>query len=256
MASVQQKTQVIYLTSKNATSYNNGTYNSDLTFQIPRPITKPKDTDLNISVKQFVFPNSFYTVTDSNNELIVDLGGVETTYTLTNGNYTIDTLADELNTKMVGDDYTVTSDSVSLKLTFVNGGDDFTILSTSTCLGLLGFTEGQDHDSTAQSLTSEYPVDLGGTTMLYIAIPNLSVNNVASLSTSVQRSSIIVSVPVDSSAGLFCYYTNDANLSATTQEETISELHLKIFGEDLETLVDFQDQNWMMTLEVAFVPQQ
>ena len=121
---------------------------------------------------------------------------------------------------------------------------------------MLGFTEGADHDSgvdvlLGNSLTSEYPINLAGTKVIYVSLPNLSINNVNA--NNGNRVPIIVSVPVDDTVGSYSYYMNEMRLTATTQEETISEIHVKILGEDMTTLINFQNQDWSMTLELTYV---
>ena len=64
---------LVVLDSRNATTYNNGTYNSDITFMFESPIEKPKHCILmTCSVLQFSCPNSIYNINITNNILVIN----------------------------------------------------------------------------------------------------------------------------------------------------------------------------------------
>lgn len=255
MSIAKQKTQLVYLNSKYA-SKNNGAYHSDLSFPLSRPIQKPKDTDLCIKVSQFVFPVSFYNVNPTNNQLKYYINGVESDIDIPEGCYDATTLENYLSTAFTDDGVSVAYDETSMTFSFTHDTLEIVFDESSTCLSLLGFTEGEDHVSALiygkEILASEYPIDLSPTKCIYIAIPNLSINNLNG--NTGQRTPVIASIPVDADGGDMEVFNNDVGLSIHTQEETISEFHIRIYDDDLSSLINFQNSHWTMTLEVAFVP--
>ena len=251
--SVQQKNQLVYLSSKYATK-NNTTKNSDVVFRLSRAIHKPKDTNLCVKVQQFLFPVSFYNVNSTNNTLEYYVDDVaQTDITIPEGNYTSATLTAELETQL-GGDFSVSYDEETMKFHIAHDSLQFLFIKESTCFSLLGLTEGQDHQSDLILfiLISEYPVNLTYTNCLYISIPNLSINNLNG--NTGQRTPVIACIPIDVEAGEIVVYTNDAGLSSYTQEEIINEFHLRIYDEDQTTLIDFVNQDWFMTLQIDFEP--
>ena len=59
---------LVVLDSRNATIYNNGSFNSNLEFNLETPIRKGADwIALNMSVYSFTSPNSIYNINEYNN---------------------------------------------------------------------------------------------------------------------------------------------------------------------------------------------
>lgn len=258
--SAQQKTQQVFLSSKHASQYHNTTNHSDLTFHLPRPILKPGDTDIQIKVQQFVAPVSFYNINSTNNTLhyFIDLDE-KPLFTIPEGNYTAASLQTALSNELVPKGVTVIYDDDTMKFTFESNAtptEPITFDADSTCLSLLGFTEGEDHDSDevdgVETLISQYPIDLSPTKALYISIPNLSINNLNG--NTGQRTQVIACVPVNEEAGDVVCFNNDLGQSIHTQEDVISEFHIKVLDEDQSTLINFNNQHFLLTIELSFVP--
>ena len=252
--SPQQKTQLVFFNSKYATRANNNTANSDVTFILPRPIQKPPGTNLGIKVQQMVYPVSWYTVTAANNRLAYSWGGVAMTdIVLPVGNWTATELLDYFNLWLAGS-VTLAYDEKAMIFTFTDTIAAVELAATSTCLSLLGFTEGQDHTSTlvggVHTLVSGL-VDLSPTKCIYVSVPNLSINNL--IGHTGQPAPILASIPVTQGAGDVEVYINDTGLESVTQEDTISEFHIKILDQDL-SLVNFNNNHWQLTLQITFSP--
>ena len=59
---------LVVLDSRNATTYNNGSYNSDITFNFEEAIRRPENCLMMCcSVLQFSCPNSIYNINTTNN---------------------------------------------------------------------------------------------------------------------------------------------------------------------------------------------
>jgi len=103
----------VYLNSRYASFYVNGTtYNSDMVFYFKTPVTRAIDYNFKLSLKNFTFPLSFYTIDSDNNKLYIS--GV--LFTLTAGNYNATTFRTMLSTVLTG--FTITYNSTTNKLTF------------------------------------------------------------------------------------------------------------------------------------------
>lgn len=239
------KTQV-YLQSQNSTySLSSSSENSDLIFYFQEPISRPFGYDMKMRISSFVFPVSFYLIDSNNNSLVVN----GTTYALTNGNYTAKNLATHIKS-LIGSDYTITYDSITNKYTFTHATADFTISQSSTCLTLLGFSSAS-HTSSSLSLTSDNVINLSGQyNVLYVDISNILTTNLSSLTG--RRTSIVESIPVTVPYGGVMYYEDNTTSYHAIQEDIISYIHVRILAEDMATPVDFQGQDWNMTIEFGF----
>lgn len=256
--SPQQRNQLVYLNSKYG-SKNNGTLNSDITFPLSKPIQKPKDTNLRIKVQQLILPVSFYNVNSTNNSVSFSLDGVDKPdKDIIEGFYTSSTLLEALQEIFTTSDGFDVQFSETYSQYFISNDKTFTIKSGSTCLSLLGFTSGEDHTSnfdvgnTNYFLWSQFPVDLLPTKCVYVSVPNLSINNING--NTGQRNTIIASIPITAPSDDIVVYTNDTGTASFTQEDTISEFHIRLLDQDQTTPMDFQNTDWLMTLEVSFKP--
>ena len=114
---------------------------------------------------------SFYVINSTNNVLKVVSGSTFLSYTLTltNGNYNLNTLITEINSKfaLVGfpSNPTITQNKSTGRLTFA---------SQSTIRDVLGLGSS---DLTGSSITAPYPFNLLGIKLLNIASNALSVNS-------------------------------------------------------------------------------
>ena len=257
------KTEQVYLNSLYAQQYNNSDKNSDLIFQLDRPIRRPKDTILAVRLDTLVLPISWTNINEYNNILIIDLnGGGDVDYELDEGQYTSQELLDELNDKLGGDDYTVTYDESTYKYTITHDTDDFVIKSTSTLLRTIGLTNGIDHTSIGNAITSTGIVDLSGhINMVYVDIPSLSINNTSCVSytrntstiKSGIRSTILTSVPIQVDVADIEFYQNFKQSFVYLQEDTISSLRIRLLGEDMSTPINLYGADWLATLEFSFI---
>ena len=85
-----QKKQLVYLNSRHATTFNNGSKNSDVVFRLPNPIVTPQNKILTVKVAQFIFHNSLAVVNSNNNSLVIeDSLAVESTLSIPTGNYDV-----------------------------------------------------------------------------------------------------------------------------------------------------------------------
>lgn len=237
----------IYINSQFATKNMNSTKNSDMLFLFTSPIVPPQDHNMTIKLLNLYLPISFTNIDYVNKELYMD----NTLYTISEGNYNANTLATEL-ASLLG--LTISFNTTTNKFTFTSSTSDFTFNSTSNCLYILGFDPDVDTTSTSKTLTSTYPVDLTGDNVLYVDIRNISTPNLTSLTGT--KTSIVKSVLLNVPYGSILFYENQEDAYHVIQEDHLSFFHIRLLGEDQQTLLDMNNFDWSMTLEIGFVPKQ
>lgn len=239
--------QEIYLDSQYATINNTNGKNSDVYFFLNAPVSIQYDHDIVLRIDNFVCPISFFVVSDTNNLLIIN----STNYFITEGNYNALTLTTELNSILSG--FTVTYDSNTNKLTF-SRSTTFTISSQSTCLKIIGFSEGINHTATLSgmnyTLTSNYVVNLSGTSLIYIDIPTVTTRNISSKNGGA-FTTIIKSVVCDVPYGSILSYTNNTNSAVVLKEKYISYFNVRLLDDEYN-LLDLNGQHFTLTLELFF----
>ena len=225
----------LFLNSSSGVSQNS-TKNSDIIFYMKKPFVSLSK----VKVGHFIFPVSFTNINSSNNKLYID----DVLYTIPVGNYTTATLLTALDTLLT--DYTITYSSLTNKYTFTLESSDFVVNLESTCLDVLGFSTLEETESSDGVLTSTYQVNLSGNNVIYIDVPTLSTENVNNITD--MKTSIISSIPVDNVSGGIVYYKNTEDLTTMIKEDTISYLRVRILGNDTITPVDFDNQEWSLSL--------
>lgn len=110
-----------------------------------------------IEVSSVQIPTSFSTIKAGNNVLTVDTGGGPFNVTVTPGNYTGDTLAAELKTKLnaASSNWDVTYSGTSFKFTFSRSAGSFEILESGTINSVVGLSSVSSSGSTS-SFTSPF----------------------------------------------------------------------------------------------------
>lgn len=235
----------IYLSSSDATHYLNDTSKSDMIFLFKSPVIPPPSYNMTLRLVNMYVPISFTIINSTNNTLILN----GTTYQLDNGNYNATELATAIMTLVNSSEpsFTIEFSSITNKYTF-SDVSDFTIGgSVSSILGLSGASS-----STSNELTPPYPVDLTGQNIIYVDVKNITTFNLSSVSKS--RTSIIGSVLVSVPYGSVLYYEDTSKTEFVVQEDSISFLHIRLCGEDQNTLLDLNNFNFSLTLEVGFTP--
>lgn len=235
----------IYLSSSDATQYLNGTSKSDMLFLFSSPIIPPPAYNMSLRMVKLYLPISFTIINETNNTFT--LNGVS--YTIPEGNYSATDLATAIMYVVSGSEpsFTIEFSSITNKYTF-SDTTDFTI--DGTCLSILGLSGASS--STHQELVSTYPADLTGQNIVYVDVRNLTTFNLSS--TSGTRTSIIGSVLVSVPYGSVLYYDDTSGTAFTIQEDNISFLHVRLYGEDQTTLLNLNNFDWSLTLEIGFVP--
>lgn len=243
----KKQSQEFYLDSQYASVNLNKGKNSDVYFFLSVPVVIGNDHDIVLRLDNFVCPISWFLCSSSNQTLVVS--GVS--YQITEGNYNALTLKNQLNNILTG--FSVTYDSATNKFTFVRGSP-FSFDAQSTCFKLLGFEEGVNHTATqvgqVYTLTSNYIINLSGSSLLYVDLPNLSTKNV-SAKNSCGFTTIVKSIVADAPYGSILSYVNNTNSAIVLGEKYISYFRVRLLDDDYN-LLDLQGQHFTCTIELFF----
>lgn len=180
-----------------------------------------------ISLKKFVTLNSQYTIDSRNNRLVFIEDGVGSPVliTITSGNYDVNTLITEVETKMTStglNTYTMTYNTSTMKYSFATSGSSVQFLPTSTCLYELGFTEGVATVA-ADPLVSDKIVRLDGAQYIDI-ITNIPVFT----STSNEKTNVLQRIPVNVPSGSLIVYESRELVYHQLTDNLLTNLELRV----------------------------
>ena len=158
---------IVVLDSRNATTYLNGSMNSNVSFNFGEPIYVARDAlQFTGSVLSFNAPNSIYNVNATNNVLWINYynGTYPTSFQITipPGDYNANTFSTKLVSLCTfidptfGAGFSITLDQITNKYTF-NSIYTFNILPTSTCGEVVGFDTNSEI-SYEQGTTTSYAI--------------------------------------------------------------------------------------------------
>ena len=241
----------IYLNSATADAFPSQ-YTSNAVFHIPN-ITIDKDEKALISVKNCVFPYSWYNINFTNNILNYHVNNLSYTLNLVKGNYNANTLREHIYNLLISQTYpngndnkfTITYDIKTNKYTFSHLHHEFGFYETSNCFELLGFLQ-TDKTSVNRTLTSDIMINLFPIRQIYITSDNFILNNVNHASSS--NSNIITSINVVGNPYSIITYDNSSNNSHLIHNlNNINNLGIKITDQDGD-LINFNGSHWSLTL--------
>lgn len=225
----------IFLNSKYASKYLNGTKKSHCVFHFEESVNYFAYEDVYMSIDHCIFPISFYIINENNNSFIFN----NVTYNISEGNYGIQTLITEIKSYI--SNLEIAFDSKINKLTFTYN-NNFTI--NGNILNILGFSN-QEHLSINNSLTSDNVIDLSGNNIIYILIDEISNQNMNSYNK--LKGNTLVSIPLDVNHGDILLYSNTNQLRNKVSLLSYKKFTINILDEDFN-YIDFQNKDWYITL--------
>ena len=235
---------IVMLDSRNATRWNNGSFNSSVYFEFEEPIRIPKDAiQCLCSVLSFSSPNSLYVVNETNSLLSITVNGIITNYNIPYGNYNANNFMTTLR-GLLGSNFTASLNTINNVFTLANSMYDFSINATSTIYRIMGFTKNTTYTSSNHVLVLPYNCNFNGLNSLNIAFSNLNTPNIDSFNKS--NSSIIQSVPIVAGSNQIIFTkTHDFNFIIRQDLIDFIEIYIQ---DDLENLLNFNNHNWNLTL--------
>ena len=205
----------LFLNSKTANSYVNN-YTSECLFTLPA-LSIPKRSKVLVSCQTASIPYSFFNCDDFNFKLSYIENAITYNKIIPQGNYNVLTLATALKTLM-GVNFNIVYNSLDNTYTITNTLYEFQLLATSTCFEMLGFKDKTTYVSVSKSLKSVISINLFTIRNIYISSNNFILNNVNS--STPNNSSILCSIPIQSSSGSIISYSNIYNVYKVYHDDT------------------------------------
>jgi len=216
-------------------------------FYLNEAIIAPSGYRLIIGLTNMTMPNSMFNVTSNNNNIVIS--GV--TYTITEGNYSAESLATAVSTAISSVGTCAFDDANNNNkyiFTFTAGAktiDEGTTLTRQLGLG------GQLPTASASSYNAQGICDLGGTTNIYIRLRNLTMNNIDSRG---QTNNIIASIVNNTNYGGYIFFVPPEVLYYQITEQNISHLDIELTDQEGK-LLEMNGANFNLTLTIHYVKQ-
>ena len=145
---------LVVLDSRNATTLQNGSYNSSIYFDFNEPIRMPKNClKMMCSVLHFQAPNSIYNINENNNILYITMNSIKTTYILQKGLYNCNNFMTYL-LSILPSSFSISINTITNKFTFINTTYEFII--SGNCAQILGFSLSSSASSSSNALHVAY----------------------------------------------------------------------------------------------------
>lgn len=236
-----------------SSSYSTMQDKSNLNFELNVPIYSYPNMDVLVSLDSFQFTNSFYTINENNRYFYYsyDTGNTFFVFTLTLGNYDIDSLLIYLNSLMTGF-FIFTYNSSTLKVTITSTDSRaFRLLAKTqfNCFEVLGF-DSYGTSSDATSCISPYIFNLMSTQVLHITSPNININSISVKNT--RKYNILGSIHVVCASGETQTHMNTNMFKYKISDNTIPFINICIYDQDFNT-VNFNNIDWYLNLTFSFV---
>jgi hypothetical protein len=242
---MNKQTICIFLNSQTANSYINGS-TSECMFVLPSLVI-PKRSKMSISCQTASIPYSFYNCDDFNNKLSFIQNSITYNVLIPQGNYNVNTLITALKTLM-GVNFNIIYNSLDNTYTFTNTVYEFLLLSSSSCFEMLGFKTGITITSVSKTLKSKLSINLFTIRNIYVSSNNFILNNLNN--STPNNSSILCSVPIQSSSGSIITYSNIFNVyNEVHNVSNLTLLHIKLTDQDGDIL-DLNGCHFSLTLQL------
>ena len=244
----------IFLKSNESTTILNGSLKSDIVYELKNKINIPNNVDAYIQLNTFKFINAFYNVNSSNNKFYVSMlkSGVsnDVVITLPNGNYSIISILQYLNTALAVEklDFTYIDTLFKVNITS-SGGHTFHLMNgVNNCFRLLGFVS-YNTTTYVNTLTSDSVINLSGTQVLYISLENVNLSSNSCKQS--QNTNIIENITIDALIGSAQSFSNTNNSKFKVNENFLSSINIRIYDE-YNNLVDFNNTDYFLSLGLIF----
>jgi hypothetical protein len=207
----------------------------------------PKRSTILVSVQSASIPFSFFNCDDFNDKFNFIENSITHNVLIPQGNYNVNTLISTLK-PLMGINFNIVYNVLDNTYTFTNSLYDFQFLNTCTCFEMLGFSDNTIYTSISKTLKSNISINLFTIRNIYICSNNFILNNVNS--STPNNSSILCSVPIQSSSGSIITYSNIYNVANEVfNTHNLTLLHIKLTDQDGDIL-DLNGCHFSLTLQL------
>lgn len=241
-------------------------FNNSGRFTLFENVIASDDEVLGVSLVSATFPNSFYNLSNNNqnNKLkFKETGDIDfITLTIPSGSYDILELSSKIKELLEANStnnltYTFTYDEINNTLniknsnpTVYNSTFDFTI--ENSCRRFLGFRSQEISITTTNGIDSDRGVDITDTrNSIYVRLPNLSNSKVIE-SNNGKYSNIIAQVPVSLSRNTFFIYEPPVEFICELSQKQINSIDINITYQDETEAVNFEGCDFEINLKISF----
>lgn len=239
---IKTKSRLFNISS--ATGRMNGDFCSQIQVSLP-DLTFHLDHIQNayFSVVHAEVPNSFYIVNYTNNQFVLDA----VTYTLTRGNYNVNTFITMLLT-IIPAGFSVSYNSATTKFTMTHTTTDFTInasSSASTVNSIMGLGKT---DLTSTALTVTFP-----NVVNFIPLQRINFRsnyfNFGCYSTSDGSSDVFLPLQNNAGQNSIINYVNQTQNKFLIQDRNITSFVITVTN-DQNQPINFNGVDWLMTIQI------
>lgn len=241
-------TKIVAITSQSATIKYNGSYLSNLRYNLGTIIQRDPDIiHRQVQLLNAQIPVSFYVINYTNNQFRLKLGaGALTTYTIPVGNYTANSLITVIKSVVGNANFNIVISPINGQLTFSNTSTLQIDNTISSSIGfVLGFQSGIYND-TAFSLTAPYPLNLLGIKTLQVRSANLVMNNISSVQGG--QTTLLGTIPVSAVPFGMIEYKDVGNNLITIYNDYLDDLDIEVVDGESDNYINFNNQDWCITL--------
>lgn len=250
---LEDKKQYFLISNGNGIK-ENGTYNSKISFDLPRFITKERNILYHtIKLIHAEIPYSFYIINESNNKLIyINSFNIIKTIIIESGNYNSYTLQNLIKSEILenGDIIDITLNNTTGKYT-MSSISLFKIDGiSSTINSIIGITFDiytSIYDGNNYVINYPFQVNLLGTKNIYLKC-SLILDNYNTQGNNQTLSCIAVNVPP---YGIILY-SNISDSETIVKNSQTNNFNIEILDDDNQ-LINFNNQNWAITIEIKTV---
>jgi hypothetical protein len=242
---------LLVIDSRNATSYNNSTANSDLTFVFNTPIIVPKGAlKLTCSVLAFTAPNSIYNINSYNNyiHMFYSNPSVEVKVYIPYGNYNSTTFMTQFVASALAVDTTlgtglsITLNTVTNRFTVSHTSQSISFVYDSSIAPIIGLSSNMSLGYSGSGLSNclfPYTCNFTGIQNINIHITSMNTDNIDSLTKS--DCNIIQTIPVDSNQSQIMFHKT-TDYAFTVKEEVIDLIRITT-TDDIGENIDWNNQH-------------
>lgn len=249
MSTIIREKRLISLNSNNATTYNNGSYLSDVSFDFFSILSQSDDIlYVEGGVQSAQIPCSFYNIDITNNVFSYTVSTIAYNIQVPPGNYNYSTLVTQMQTLFTINGHTFTfalnRNSNILTMTLTAGGTWNNILPSSIYY-ILGFARNATTPITANTKTFPTMFDLLGQKKLKIYSTNLAIDSIDSVGNSTNN--LIETLSVNQPGFGMIIYNNIDSTYGHLRTSYLSTIDIQI-KDELGNYINFNNINWTMTI--------
>lgn len=249
MSTIIREKRLISLNSNNSTTYNNGSYLSDVSFDFFSILTKTDDIlYIEGGIQSAQIPCSFYNMDITNNVFSYTINTIAYNIQVPPGNYNYTTLVTQMQTLFTvnGHSFTFSLNKASniVTMTLTTAATWNNILPSSMYY-ILGFNKNVTTVITGNTITFPNLFNLLGQKKLKIFSTNLAIDSVDSVGNATNN--LIETLSVNQPGFGMIIYNNVDSTYGHLRTKYLSTIDIQI-KDELGNYINFNNINWTITI--------